>query len=184
MKLVLALIGLTLAASQANARARDLGIPFEGKPGPLNAVTDIPGVEVGQKTLMEGQNVRTGVTVIFPRGHGNTSLVVHDTVGGAETPVVAAKRRYKVPRAPLTIEIADEQGHPVSARVAVIGSDGRATAPDSTWMHADDGFDRAKLATEAHYFHCASPCTLDVPAGATDVTVQHVNYLCCILILD
>jgi len=75
MKLVLALIGLTLASPQANARARDLGIPFEGKPGPLNAVTDIPGVEVGQKTLMEGQNVRTGVTVIFPRGHANAKPV-------------------------------------------------------------------------------------------------------------
>ena len=40
-------------------------------------------------------------------------------------------------------------------------------------MHADDGFDRAQRATEAHYFHCASPCTLDVPAGAADVVVQH-----------
>src|SRR5512144_2435758 len=75
MKLVLALISLALATPQANARARDLGIPFEGKPGPLNAVTDIPGVEVGQKTLMEGQNVRTGVTVIFPRGHANPKPV-------------------------------------------------------------------------------------------------------------
>ena len=63
-------------ASQADARARDLGIPFEGKPGPLNAITDIRGVEVGQKTLIEGEGalkvgigpVRTGVTVIFPRG--------------------------------------------------------------------------------------------------------------------
>ena len=67
----LALLALTLVATQADARARDLGIPFEGRPGPLNAITDVPGVEVGQVTMVEGQNVRTGVTVVFPRGHAD-----------------------------------------------------------------------------------------------------------------
>ena len=67
----LALLALTLVAAQADARARDLGIPFEGTPGPLNAITDVPGVEVGQVTMVEGQNVRTGVTVVFPRGHAD-----------------------------------------------------------------------------------------------------------------
>ena len=70
MKGALALL-LALAAGQADGRARDLGIPFEGTPGPLDAITDVPGVEVGQKTLIEGQDVRTGVTVIFPRGHAD-----------------------------------------------------------------------------------------------------------------
>ena len=49
-------------------RARDLGIPFDGKPGPLNAITDVEGVLVGQKTLIRGHGphaVRTGVTVIL-----------------------------------------------------------------------------------------------------------------------
>jgi len=67
----LALLALTLVATQGDARARDLGIPFEGRPGPLNAITDVPGVEVGQVTMVEGQNVRTGVTVVFPRGHAD-----------------------------------------------------------------------------------------------------------------
>ena len=57
-------------------RARDLGIPFEGVPGPLNAITDVPGVEVGHVTLIRGDGplvqgegpVRTGVTAILPRG--------------------------------------------------------------------------------------------------------------------
>lgn len=55
-------------------RARDLGIPFEGTPGPYNAITDVPGVLVGYKTLIKetaGLNkgpVRTGVTVILPKG--------------------------------------------------------------------------------------------------------------------
>ena len=49
-------------------RARDLGIPFEGSPGPLNAITDVAGVEVGYATLIEGTSIRTGVTAVLPRG--------------------------------------------------------------------------------------------------------------------
>ncbi|MGH2973677.1 MAG: P1 family peptidase [Solirubrobacterales bacterium] len=52
-------------------RARALGIPFSGKPGRANAITDVPGVEVGFVTLIEGEGVRTGVTAIHPRGRGN-----------------------------------------------------------------------------------------------------------------
>ena len=58
------------------ARARDLDIPFDGQPGPLNAITDVQGVLVGHTTLIEGEGklvvgkgpVRTGVTAILPRG--------------------------------------------------------------------------------------------------------------------
>ena len=53
------------------ARARDLGVPFDGTPGPLNAITDVPGIEVGHVTLISGggpQAVRTGVTAVWPRG--------------------------------------------------------------------------------------------------------------------
>jgi D-aminopeptidase len=61
---------------QSKPRARDLGVPFEGKPGPLNAITDVRGVEVGHRTLISGEGalkvgigpVRTGVTAVFPRG--------------------------------------------------------------------------------------------------------------------
>lgn len=69
------------AAGPAGAaeRARDLGVPFEGTPGPLNAITDVAGVEVGHRTLIRGEGkrvvgsgpVRTGVTSIFPRGKTN-----------------------------------------------------------------------------------------------------------------
>jgi TolB protein len=104
--------------------------------------------------------------------HGNTSLALHDFVGGAETPVAAVERRYKVPEARLTLDIRDEQGRGVPARIAVLGSDGRAAAPVSSWMHADDGFDRALQSSETHYFHCPSVCTLDMPAGAAAIWVQ------------
>jgi len=59
----------------AKPRARDLGIPFEGIPGPLNAITDVGGVEVGMTTLIEGEGVRTGVTAILPRGQASSDPV-------------------------------------------------------------------------------------------------------------
>jgi len=66
-------------------RARDLGIPFEGTPGKLNAITDVPGVEVGYTTLVSGEGklevgkgpVRTGVTAILPRGHASLNDPVY-----------------------------------------------------------------------------------------------------------
>jgi L-aminopeptidase/D-esterase-like protein len=69
-------------------RARDLGIPFDGQPGPLNAITDVPGVEVGHVTLISGQGplhvgagpVRTGVTAILPRGKSSRTRSVSAVV--------------------------------------------------------------------------------------------------------
>jgi len=60
----------------AKPRARDLGVPFDGTPGPLNAITDVSGVTVGHTTLISGQGklqvgkgpIRTGVTAVLPRG--------------------------------------------------------------------------------------------------------------------
>jgi L-aminopeptidase/D-esterase-like protein len=63
------LVTAATTASAAEPRARDLGIPLAfGTPGKWNAITDVPGVEVGQTTLIEGKDVRTGVTAILPRG--------------------------------------------------------------------------------------------------------------------
>ncbi|HEY5805181.1 MAG TPA: CehA/McbA family metallohydrolase [Lysobacter sp.] len=104
---------------------------------------------------------------------GNTALSVLDVIGGATRAVVAKQRRTLAPTARMQIQIRDGRGRNVPARVSVQGSDARAQGPADAWMHADDGFDRAKQATEGHYFHCASTCTLDVPAGATKVSVQH-----------
>jgi D-aminopeptidase len=66
-------------------RARDLGIQFEGTPGKFNAITDVPGVEVGYTTLISGEGklevgkgpVRTGVTAILPRGHASLNDPVY-----------------------------------------------------------------------------------------------------------
>src|SRR5579863_3485090 len=71
------------AAAQPKPRARDLGVPFDGVPGPLNAITDVKGVEVGHTTIISGDGplkvgigpVRTGVTAILPRGKESTDAV-------------------------------------------------------------------------------------------------------------
>ena len=55
-------------SSDGRPRARGLGITLPGEPGPLNAITDVGGVEVGVTTLIGGTSVRTGVTAILPRG--------------------------------------------------------------------------------------------------------------------
>lgn len=104
---------------------------------------------------------------------GNTSLFVQDVIGGARLQITPSRRQYKNAVARLTLDIRDGQGRSVPARVAVLGSDGRAAAPSSAWMHADDGFDRARQSSETHYFHCASTCTIDAPAGDTSIWVQH-----------
>src|ERR1700720_4704331 len=77
---------IPFASSQTSARARDLGVPFDGVPGPLNAITDVKGVEVGHTTIISGDlpsnaasktgvPVRTGVTAVLPRGKDSNDPV-------------------------------------------------------------------------------------------------------------
>ena len=76
-------IGQTSPPPPKHVRARDLGIPFDGTPGPYNAITDVPEIEVGYKTLISGEGptvirkgpIRTGVTAILPRGKKDGSSV-------------------------------------------------------------------------------------------------------------
>ncbi len=71
------------AFPQETPRARDLGVPFEGEPGPLNAITDVAGLEVGHHTIIRGEGalrvgegpVRTGVTAVLPRGRRSRGRV-------------------------------------------------------------------------------------------------------------
>ena len=71
------------ACAQTKPRSRDLGVPFDGVPGPLNAITDVKGLEVGYTTLISGDAtskvgvgpVRTGVTAVLPRGKDSNDPV-------------------------------------------------------------------------------------------------------------
>src|SRR5579871_3640987 len=68
---ILLTLGLGVLPALCSTRARDLGVPFDGAAGPLDAITDVAGVEVGHTTLISGAGnaaVRTGVTVVWPRG--------------------------------------------------------------------------------------------------------------------
>jgi D-aminopeptidase len=84
LKFILAIFSVAILSSGISAqtsansrpRARDLGVPFDGTPGALNAITDVNGVTIGHTTLISGEGklqigkgpVRTGVTAILPRG--------------------------------------------------------------------------------------------------------------------
>jgi L-aminopeptidase/D-esterase-like protein len=73
-----------LTTPSGRRRARALGIPFQGTPGPANAITDVPGVEIGFRTMIRGDGglvvgqgpVRTGVTAIHPRGRAGAGIPV------------------------------------------------------------------------------------------------------------
>jgi D-aminopeptidase len=79
---LLAAFGLASAAEH-KPRARELCVPFVGAPGPLDAITDVRGVEVGHRTLISGEGalqvgrgpVRTGVTAVLPRGKDSSDPV-------------------------------------------------------------------------------------------------------------
>jgi len=82
--LVSILLACSVAAAAAATRARDLGVPFDGTPGLLNAITDVPGVEVGHATIISGEGklevgkgpVRTGVTAVLPRGKASSAMTM------------------------------------------------------------------------------------------------------------
>ena len=81
--LLLILCSTVSLAANRKPRARDLGVPFDGTPGALNAITDVRGTEVGHTTLISGDGelkvgmgpVRTGVTAILPRGKNSRDAV-------------------------------------------------------------------------------------------------------------
>jgi D-aminopeptidase len=80
---MLTVLVLPVASQTKNPRARELGLPIGGTPGALDAITDVAGVEVGHTTLISGSGrltqgkgpVRTGVTVVHPRGKANPDPV-------------------------------------------------------------------------------------------------------------
>ncbi|QUD89147.1 P1 family peptidase [Phenylobacterium montanum] len=101
------------AQAQASTAARDLGLPFNGRPGPLDAITDVPGVLVGQATLISGAAdkangpvVRTGVTVVLPRGKDSDAAVtagLFDLNGNGEVTGQAYLQDYGVIHGPIGI---------------------------------------------------------------------------------
>ena len=112
---VYALLGAgALDSAQAAERARAVGVPFEGTPGPLNAITDVAGVEVGQVTLVQGDGplkvgvgpVRSGVTVVLPRGRASADPVYggfYDLNGNGEMTGISYLQDFGVMYGPIGI---------------------------------------------------------------------------------
>ncbi len=106
----------------------------------------------------------------------NTEIVIQDAVGGAQRTLEVTERRYRRGMGTLQLSIADADGTPVTARVAVSGADGRAYAPDDAQVRADDSFDRSRQAFETHYFHvgaAARGARVTLPPGPSAVTVWY-----------
>jgi D-aminopeptidase len=88
--LVILVATFIVSGQTKKPRARDLGVPFTGVPAPLNAITDVKGVEVGYTTLISGDGknaIRTGVTAILPQGkdfHGRVFAAWHALNGNGE----------------------------------------------------------------------------------------------------
>ena len=78
MRFRIAILLFVAQSAFGQTRARDIGIPFDGTPGPLNAITDVRGVEVGMVTINRDEPVavRTGVTAILPRGKSGAASPV------------------------------------------------------------------------------------------------------------
>jgi Tol biopolymer transport system component len=111
------------------------------------------------------------VAFISNRG-GNTSLWTQEVLGGVQTPVVAKQKHYLRRVGELTLTVLGRGGRPQSARILVTDEDGRAYAPDDSWMQAEDSFVRAERPFETHYFHGSGTAELTVPAGQIDVEVM------------
>jgi hypothetical protein len=106
---------------------------------------------------------------------GNTALSVLDVFGGAETRMRQETLHWaRRPMAPaeLVIKPQDASGNPISARVSVLGSDGRWHGARESWLHADELYDRSQFPSEVHYLHCIESCSVKVPPGKAVIQVQ------------
>ena len=111
---------LTLNA-QTRPRARDLQVPFDGNPGPLNALTDVPGIAVGHTTLISGEGklqqgvgpIRTGVTAILPRGSNPAPVFAgyYSQNGNGEMTGMAWVEESGFAEGPLAITVAPDGVH-------------------------------------------------------------------------
>lgn len=102
---------------------------------------------------------------------GDTSIRIQDFIGGRSSDLVVSQREFLAPMFDFDLRIVDIYGKPVAARVAVLGSDNRGYAPLDARLYADDSYDRDKSTFEPKYFHTDGSARLQLPAGATRITV-------------
>lgn len=105
--------------------------------------------------------------------NGKTELWTQTIPGGTQTRLNVKERKYLEQMAHLHLELRDQAGLPAAARVSVIDAAGRFYAPENTWIHGDDGYDRKERKFEAHYFHLKGDAEITVPTGAIEIEIMH-----------
>jgi len=102
---------------------------------------------------------------------GNTELRIQDAIGGKVVTIDPVEREYLRPMGELLIAVKDAGGVSVPSRLSVVAANGREYAPDNSWLHADDSYDRSVAEFETHYFHSTGEAMLTLPPGPAKVTV-------------
>jgi TolB protein len=114
-----------------------------------------------------------GRTIAFISNRsGNTALWLIDTISGEQRPLQTAERRYLQPHRDLNLEVVDETGSSMPARVSITDSRQRSYAPDDAWIHADDMLVRERQAIETRYFHTQGRSRISVPLDRLTITVS------------
>jgi dipeptidyl aminopeptidase/acylaminoacyl peptidase len=104
----------------------------------------------------------------------NTEIFVQETIGGEKHKLEIKKRVYKRKMGKLQLAIVDAGGKPITARVAILGADGRSYAPDNANVRGDDSFDRDKQAFETHYYQTRlKPAPVTLPTGKATLTIWY-----------
>ncbi len=104
-------------------------------------------------------------------GAPTTRIEFQSVPGGPLGALEIEKRNYMNPHGTMELRVVDSSGNDLPARVSVTDENGRFLAPDSAWIHADDGFDRSERPFEAHYFHLQEMASLVVPTGKIKIDV-------------
>ncbi len=100
-----------------------------------------------------------------------TKIEFQSVPGGPLGELAIEERNYLNPHGTIELSVVDSNGNNLPARVSVTDENGRFLAPDSVWVHADDGFDRRERPFETHYFHLQELANLVVPAGKIKIDV-------------
>ena len=103
---------------------------------------------------------------------GDLHIQIVTVPGGSIEALRPPVRKYLRPTGRISLTVVDGAGRSVPARVSITGGDGRSYGPESSWMHADDSFDRGERPLEYGYFHSTGRSRVTVPTGRVDVEVS------------
>jgi len=103
----------------------------------------------------------------------NTSLWIVNAFDGGQEQIKQTHLLYKTEKTQLTINIRNEKGNLIPARVSVTDGQGKFYAPNSSWIHADDSRYPFQKQFETHYFHISGSVTVPVPKGKLKIEVSH-----------